>query len=77
MHLELFSDSDGKSYTVIVDGMFARNLCVEEALGVVASALYGKGRPQFVKTYEEELAWRKWAGYTDPEPVAMLVGPTG
>lgn len=52
--------SVGGGFTAIVDGKFAEGLTPDEALGVVASALFGP-YPIYVRTYEEWYRWReKW-----------------
>ena len=53
---------DANDYYVRVDDWFADRLGVDEALGVVASALFRTtGRPLFVRSYEEWAAdpWRR------------------
>lgn len=52
-HLEMFFTEEGY-LTVIVDGRFADHLCLDEALGVVASALFsGRKELPYLKTYEQ------------------------
>jgi len=50
MKIELFQTLRG-FYTVIVDDQFADMLTKDEALGVIASALFGSGKPIFVRSY--------------------------
>ena len=77
--MEVFrSKGEGNYFTVIVDGEFASMLTVDEALGVMASALFGE-RPIFVKSYEAWVAWEKSLTKigTYKEPVALLTGSKG
>lgn len=57
LHIELIEPEPGH-FTVIVGGRFADHLCRDEALGVVAAALYAgaTGLP-YLRTYEE---WEYW-----------------
>ena len=51
---------DPQNLTVIVDGRFVDHLCLDEALGVVASALFsGRDDLPYVKTYAAWDAWDK------------------
>lgn len=43
----------GNGYTVIVDGVLADKLTVDEALGCVVSALISPDKPLFVRTYTQ------------------------
>lgn len=57
LHVELFEPQPGH-FTVIVGDKFADHLCRDEALAVVAGALYcNTSAPPFLKTYAE---WARW-----------------
>ena len=74
MHIEVLK-VDG-SFTVIVDGKFADHLCPDEALGVVAAAIFsGFTRIPYVKSYEEWDRWeRKYRCKVEPlPPIAGLL----
>lgn len=69
MHLELIQTERGY-FTVIVDGQFADRLCPDEALGVVAAAIYrGCTRLPYVQSYEQ---WdrfdQRYRHKDDPRP---------
>lgn len=52
--------TESQGLTVIVDDKFADYLCVDEALGCVAAALFGgMSRVPYVRTYEEWVGWQK------------------
>lgn len=56
----------GAGYTVIVDGLFSDQLGKDEALGVVAAALFsGASRIPYVKSYEE---WARFNAMFGPKP---------
>lgn len=58
--------------TVVIDGrLFAEGLSRDEALGVVASAIFSEKRPIFVRTYEE---WIKWHEHFSKSILAVPVG---
>ena len=66
--LEMFFTEEGH-LTVIVDGRFADHLCVDEALGVVASALFsGRKELPYLKTYEQWDAQDKFFRRREPQP---------
>ena len=69
MNLELFETTPG-FFTVIVNGKFADMCTRDEALGVVASALFSK-RPIFVRSYESWLKARSLYNDFKP-PIALL-----
>lgn len=76
MHIELLKTSDA-GYTVIVDGLFCDLLAPDEALGVVAAAIFaGVKRVPYVRSYAE---WDRWERkyHTRPEdqrpPLAGLL----
>lgn len=75
LRLELLETEPG-SFTVICDGQFADRLCRDEAMGVLAGALFcNTQRPPFLKTYAQWDAWnRRYALPTDNHraPVALL-----
>lgn len=75
LKLELIETADN-CYTVIVGDVFADGLCIDEALGVVASALFRPDRILYVKTYEQQQRWRDSVGL-GVEPVAAIEGPRG
>jgi len=79
MKIEIFTTKDGGGYTVIVDSLFADGLSKDEALGCIASALFGSGRPMFLRSYEENMAWnRRYRGEEfKQEPVALLTTTLG
>lgn len=65
----------GKGWTVIVGGMFADHLCDDEALGVVAAAIYSnRPRLPYVRTYAEWVDWELRFRGGDPvvPPAALL-----
>lgn len=69
--LEMIQIEDGH-YTVIHGGLFADRLAKDEALGVVASVLFGGSRPHYMMSYE---AWLSREMIHNPElskPVALL-----
>jgi hypothetical protein len=71
LKIELFQTAE-PGFTVIVGDRFADGLCPDEALGVVASALFGSGAPHpYLKTYEQWHAYgvryREWKA-----PVALI-----
>jgi hypothetical protein len=75
LHVELLEPEPGH-FTVIVGGKFADHLCRDEALAVVAGALYcGTSAPPFLKSYSE---WARWdQRYRQPagqpfKPAALL-----
>lgn len=55
--IEILKTSIG--HTVIIDDLFADGLTKDEALGCVASALFGSGRPIFVRNYEDTIAYER------------------
>lgn len=78
MKIELLQSDRKGDWTVIVDGIFADHLCPDEALGVVAAAIFG-GFPRhhpFLKTYEQ---WRHFreriCRQEGLEIVGLLTGP--
>lgn len=70
MKIEILQTGDN-DYTVIVDDKFADRLCVDEALGVVASALFTNKVPLFIKTYEAWHYLQKRYGRIE-EPIGLL-----
>lgn len=73
LRIELFKTEEA-GYTVIVNGRFADRLCPDEALGVVAAALYaGAQRIPYITSYEEWLARERRYRVNDIEPVAGLL----
>lgn len=75
LHIELIEPEQGH-FTVIVGGRFADHLCRDEALGIVAAALFGgqQGPLPYLRTYEQWDYWdreyrRKGAAFV---PAALL-----
>ena len=73
LRLELIESESG-FFSVIVGDRFADMLCRDEALGVIAAALFGgHGQMPYLKTYEMWTWWdRKYRSATRREPVALL-----
>jgi hypothetical protein len=77
--IEIFpARNEENSYTVIADGRFCKQLTKDEALGVVASILFGE-KPIFLRTYEAWVATEKrLSDLTEyREPAALLAGQKG
>jgi hypothetical protein len=70
IRLELLN-IEGKGYTVIVDDKFSSHLGIEEALGCVASALFGE-KVMYVQTYEQWLAWERRHNSIPDKPAGLL-----
>jgi len=70
MKIEVF-ETDPGYYTAIVDSEFADGLTKDEALGVVASALFSS-RPIFVRSYEEWVRWHEQFAGMKRETVPLL-----
>lgn len=62
LHIELIETGAGGGFTVIVNGQFADMLCRDEALGVIAAALFtGCKRLPYLQTYEQwDAQDRRW-----------------
>ena len=66
LHIEMFETAPGQ-FTVILGDLFADRLGRDEALAVVAGALFcGTAAPPFVRTYECWSAWQE--RYCDRKP---------
>lgn len=61
-------------WTVIADGAFADRLCDDEALGVIAAAIYSnRPRLPYVRSYEEWVWFqRRYMSETFVAPAALL-----
>ena len=73
LHIELIESEPG-NFTVIVGGLFADMLCRDEALGVIAAALFvGQTRLPYLKSYVEWDFWnRKYRAGNHQAPAALL-----
>lgn len=62
------------NWTVIVDGQFADRLCDDEALGVVAAAIYGhRDRLLYVRDYAAWVWWqRRYMSESFSPPVGLI-----
>ena len=60
------SHDHGCGFDVWVDARFADGLNSDEALGVVASALFGQGKPIYVKSAKDHVTWAKHMDQIDP-----------
>ncbi len=71
--IELIETRPG-DWTVIAGERFADRLCDDEALGVVAAAIYGhRQRLPYVKDYAEWVWWQqRYMKETFTPPVALL-----
>ena len=78
MKIEMRSEGPKGTWTVVVDDLFADHLAPDEALGVVAAALFS-GSPKkhpFLRSYESWLWFEKrYRNYSRPV-TALLSGPT-
>ena len=78
MRIEVFTD--GRGYTVIVNDRFSDCLCADEALGVIAAALFGEmgTTHPFLHTLDVWVAEQKRMGLSaTPHPrVEEILGPT-
>lgn len=65
---------EANDFFVRVDDSFADHLGIDEAIGVVASALFSAGRPLFVRTYAE---WARvsWNRMTQDQFAGLLPAP--
>lgn len=61
-----------RGFTVIVDEKFADELTIDEALGVVASALFAL-KPMYVVDYETWLMRERVLFHKQPRPIAGLL----
>ena len=73
LHVELIETESG-FFSVIVGDRFADMLARDEALGVIAAALFGgRGQLPYLKDYVTWDWWdRKYRSATRREPVALL-----
>lgn len=76
-HIELFEPEPGH-FTVICGGKFADRLCRDEALGVIAAALFcGAIRPPYLHTYAEWDRWDRHYGSQTRQPITALLAWSG
>ncbi len=63
-------------FEVRAEGHIADSLCVDEALGCIASALYRPDEmPQFMQSHLSFAIWqREWCGEMTDEAKAILIG---
>jgi hypothetical protein len=71
MKIELIVTDEG--IFVSVDGEFADQLGHDEALGVVAAALFSGRRIPYVRSYESWTRWNERYGTHRLEPVQALI----
>lgn len=66
--------TDSNQFTVIVGGVFADRLTVDEALGVVASALFRPEKPPlYARSYEQWMRFNSKYNINPPvNPIALL-----
>ena len=73
--IEILMTGDN-SYTAVVDGLFADHLIKDEALAVVAAALFSDhSLPPFVRSYESWDWWQRRYSphdYTPPDERLLL-----
>lgn len=68
LHVEILEPEPG-NFTVIVGDLFADHLCRDEALGVVAGALFCNTKPPpYLKTYSEWSLWDQRYRQHDQKP---------
>ncbi len=72
LRIELIETEPGH-FTVIAGDRFADHLMRDEALGVIAAALFsGGGAAPYLKTYEQWSAWDAKYRSPQPKPAALL-----
>lgn len=77
LHIELFESEPGW-FTVIVGDRFSDKLGRDEALGVVATALFmGQTRLPYIKTYEQWHHWQRTFFCNDFQPPVALLSWNG